>query len=131
MFAVAGSNSKLAILVLVAAASVLVMTLVPPDAHSAAYRSCGLSERDQDPPGEVPTYNLTLKRQVTSCATAKRVMAAFHRCRGRTGVRCTRKVLSRWTCTGRKVSSIEQIFYGSYTCSWGRRRVRGSYQQNT
>jgi hypothetical protein len=109
----------------------LVIAVAAPAAHAAAYRTCALSERDQDPPGDVPTYNLALKRKGTSCATARKVMFAFHRCRAPSGYRCTRRLLASWTCTATKDSSTAQIFYASFTCRSGSRRVRSTYQQNT
>ncbi|MGH2944326.1 MAG: hypothetical protein ACRDLN_16300 [Solirubrobacteraceae bacterium] len=117
--------------ILIAALAALVLQIGAPDAQAASYATCRLSEHDQDPPGEKPTYNLSLKRQRTSCATARKVMHAFHKCRPKTGYRCTRKILSRWTCTGRKDSSTALILYASFTCKWGARRVRSSFQQNT
>jgi hypothetical protein len=100
-------------------------------AHAASYKSCTLSERDQDPAGDKPTYNLTLKQIGTRCATAKKVMNAFQKCRRTTDHRCTRKVLSTWSCSSKKDSSTSTLFYATFTCSWGKRRVRSTFQQNT
>jgi hypothetical protein len=124
-------GSLLAVLALLAASAALAMTIGVQQAQSASYKPCSLSEREQDPPGTRPTYNLSLKQQHTTCATAKKVMKAFHACRPSTSYRCTKKVLARWTCSGRKDSSTALIFYGSFTCTWGKRRVQSSYQQNT
>jgi hypothetical protein len=124
-------GSLLAVLALIAASAALTMTIGAQHAHAASYKPCSLSEREQDPPGSTPTYNLSLKQQHTSCATAKKVMKAFHACRPSAGYRCTKKVLAKWTCSGRKDSSTALIFYGSFTCKWGKRRVQSSYQQNT
>lgn len=95
------------------------------------YHKCRLSEREQYPRGGKPTYNLTLKQKRTRCTTAKKVAVAFHKCRSKKSYRCTKKVLRRWKCVGKKDSSIATQFYGSYTCRWSVRRVHGSYQQNT
>ena len=116
---------------LTAVAALVAMLALAPAAQAASYRSCSLSERDQDPPGEKPTYNLTLKRIGASCTTAKRVMRAFHSCRSQSSHRCTKRLLSRWTCTARKDSSTATIFYATFTCKDGTRRVKSSYQQNT
>jgi hypothetical protein len=116
-------------LLLVAAAMALTMGLQ--SANAASYRTCKLSERDRDPAGQKPTYNLTLKRKVTSCATARKVMYAFHKCRSKTGYTCTKKLLSRWRCSGRRQSSIPTQFNASFTCKWGTRRVQSSYTQFT
>ena len=131
MIAPTRRTSLLTACVMLAALAALAMTIGAQNAAAASYRTCSLSERDQDPRGEIPTYNLSLKQQRTSCATAKRVMRAFHRCRSRKGHTCTRKLVSHWRCTGRKTSSTATIFYGSFTCKWGARRVKSSYQQNT
>jgi hypothetical protein len=116
--------------VLVAALAAL--ALGAPPAHAAAYEPCSLTERERSPLGAKPkpTYNFSLQRQRTTCATAKRVMKAFHACRSIASHRCTRKVLTRWSCSGRKTSSAAGIFDAAYTCTWGVRRVRGTYQQN-
>lgn len=141
----------LALLVLIAAAAAVAVTVSSSQAPAAAkktatkakaakssktskknvYSKCRLSEREQYPRGGKPTYNLTLKQKRTRCTTAKKVMVAFHKCRAKKSYRCTKKVLRRWKCTGKKDSSISTQFYGSFTCSWSVRRVHGSYQQNT
>lgn len=122
----------LALTIATAVVPALALATGPAAAHAAAYKRCSLTQSEQQPTGAKPkpTYNLTLQRQVTTCTTAKRVMKAFHSCRALTSYRCTRRVLERWTCSGRKTSSASGIFYASYTCTWGARRVRGTYQQN-
>lgn len=122
-------GALLAVLLLAASAALLLTGAVP--AQSATTRTCHLSSSEQDPPGDVPTYNLTLKAGGSSCTTAKKVMKAFHRCRSPTGYLCNKKVLAHWTCSGRKTSSTPVLFYANFTCRWGARRVTSSYQQNT
>jgi hypothetical protein len=39
--------------------------------------------------------------------------------------------LSIWTCKGKKQSSTPVLFYATFTCTAGARRVKSSYQQNT
>ncbi len=118
-----------------ALALALLALLVPGAAFAAApaqtapYRWCDLSLRDQDPPGRTPAYNLTLVRRGTSCATAVRVMKAFHRCRTSARLRCTRPVLRRWRCDGRGAMR-GSTRVASFTCTSGRRRVRGGYWQD-
>lgn len=133
MIALARRSSLRLIFAVIAAAAALAMTIGAADAQSAAYKKCSLSQSEQYPKGTKPkpTYNLTLKAQGTSCATAKKVMKAFHKCRSAADYRCTTKVLARWTCTGRKDSSTAEIFYANFTCKWGKRGVKSSYQQNT
>lgn len=130
MIAPSRRSSPLTILAVIAAAGTLAMTVGARTAWSAPYTPCSLSSGEQDPPGDKPTYNLSLKRQNTTCTTAKKVMNAFHRCRSKSGYRCT-KVLTRWSCNGRKDSSIDVEFYGTFTCRSGSRRVKSSYQQKT
>lgn len=113
------------------ATTALALTLGASGAAGASkYRSCSLSAKEKDVRGK-PTYNLTLKRIGTTCATAKKVMKGYHACRSRSSVRCSRKVASKWRCTATKTSSIATQFDARYTCSSGRRRVRGTYQQST
>lgn len=130
MIAPIRSRSLLGVVAMLVA--VFAVTLLSATSASAAtYKTCTLSESDRDPPGEKPTYNLTLKHQQTTCATAKKVMKAFHGCRAKTSFACTRRLLSRWTCTGRKTSSIPTQFNATFTCTSGSRRVQVTYQQFT
>lgn len=100
----------------------------------AAYTSCALSERDQDPPGGTPAYNLSVGREGTSCAVAKKVMVAFHRCRTDGRASCARKVLASWRCRGRRTATLPlgqpRIFDGGFTCTSRGRRVKGAYWEN-
>lgn len=121
----------LAALALVVALAAGAMAIGAPIAQSAASTRCTLSEKERYPRVTKPTYNMSLTVRGTSCATAKRVMKGFHACRSVTGVRCTKKVLRSWTCTGKKSTSIPTQFDASYTCKYGSRRVAGTYQQNT
>ena len=108
----------------------LVALSAPAAAQAASYRSCALSERDQYPSDGIPTYNLALKRIGVTCSTAKKVMRAFHDCRPKAGYRCTRTLLGHWRCTGSKDSATALLFYATFTCKHGARRVKSSYQQN-
>ena len=116
---------------LILASALLVLAIATPRAQSASYRTCGLSSSEQQPTSGHPTYNLSLKRIGTTCTTARRVAKAFHACRSTTGYTCSKKVLRTWTCRGKKDSSTPTLFYATVTCSWGARRVKNSYQQNT
>ena len=121
----------LAALALFAALAAIATAIGAPPAQSASTTKCKLSEKERYPRVTKPTYNLTIRVRGTSCATGKRVAKAFHACRSVTGVRCTRKVLSSWSCTGKKTSSIPTQFDGSFTCKYGSRLVTSTYQQNT
>jgi hypothetical protein len=123
-----------ALLALIAALAALValgLTSGLPTAQAASYKTCNMSESQQDPPGEKPTYNLTLKRKVTSCKTAYNVLRSFHAKRSKNKATAGGKIRTHWTCSGRKTSSNSQSFYGRVTCRWGARRVLATYQQNT
>jgi hypothetical protein len=111
--------------------AVLLLGIGASQAPAAAYKPCSLSESEQHPKGGMPTHNLAIKQQRTTCATAKKVAKAFHSCRATTDYRCTKRLLSHWTCKGRKDSSTPVLFYASFTCTWGVRRVASTYQQNT
>jgi hypothetical protein len=107
------------------------LTLATSEARAAApYKSCRLSVAEQRPPGGTPAYAPALSRSATSCTIAKRVMLDFHRCRTAASVRCPRKVARTWRCAGRRDAG-KPTFHGSFTCSWGARRVIGSYLQDT
>ncbi len=125
-------RNRLAVLVaLIAAVVALAATLPVDDVQAVSYKSCVLSAAEAQPPAGTPTYNLIVKRSGVTCATAKKVVRAFHACRSSASVRCERKLLGHWRCTGRKESSTPIIFYGSFSCTYGKRGVRSSYQQNT
>lgn len=121
----------LAVLILIAALTAIAVALGAPTARSASSTRCSLSEKERYPHVTKPTYNLSLKVRGTSCATAKRVAKGFHACRSVSGVRCTKKVLRSWSCAGKKTSSIPTMFDGSFTCTYGSRRVDSTFQQNT
>lgn len=118
-------------------ALLIVLALAPVAAarpHARAAKSCSLSsaERGGSKPSTLgPTYVTSLSATGTSCAKAKRVVRAFHRCRlanGRAG-RCARKV-RRYRCSEQRSSSPAQID-SSVTCKRGSRRVTHRYTQNT
>jgi hypothetical protein len=119
------------LIALLAALIALTLMVGTQDVRAASYKSCSLSERDGDPPGTKPTYNLTLKRRGVSCATAKKVMYAFHKCRARSSLTCTKRVLGHWHCTGTQDRRSATTFYAHFACRYGSRRVHSSYQQNT
>lgn len=120
-------SSVLAVLVVIAA-SALGMTIGAAGAQAAGDAPCRLSVRDQEPPGGTSAYDLTLSRKGTSCATAVKIMKAFHRCRTEAGSGCTRTVLASWRCRGRRDAS-RPTSHGTFTCSSGARRVRSGYRQ--
>lgn len=98
-----------------------------PTAHAS--RSCSLAGSYRS---LGPTYVTSLSVRNTSCATGKRVVRAYYRCRiasgGRRG-RCHHRVLG-FRCSERRSSSPVQ-FDARVTCSSGSRRVTHVYTQNT
>lgn len=125
------SHTGIAVLAAIIALALIAVVGGAQPAQAAGLKSCVLLPNEQDPPGDKPTYNFTLKQKGASCSTAKKVLKAFHACRSAKSYRCTRKVLGTWRCTGRKTSSTALIFYASFSCTSGARRVTGQYQQNT
>ena len=121
----------LAVLALIAAVAAIATAIGAPAAQSASSTKCKLSAKERYPRVTKPTYNLAVKVRGTSCATGKRVVKAYHACRSVKGVRCSKKVLRSWRCTGKKTSTIATQFDASVTCKYGSRRVVASYQQNT
>jgi hypothetical protein len=121
----------LAAVVLLASLAAVVAAIGAPSAQSASSTRCTLSSKERYPHVTKPTYNLSLKVRGTSCATGKRVVKAYHACRSVNGVRCTKKVLRSWRCTGKKTASIATQFDGSVTCTYGSRRVDSTFQQFT
>ncbi|MGH2839304.1 MAG: hypothetical protein ACRDKY_00585 [Solirubrobacteraceae bacterium] len=130
MIALTRRGSMLAGIALIAALAALATTIGTQNAWSASYKSCSLSESEQNPSNDKPTYVLSVKRKNTSCSTAKKVAKSYHSCRSKLGTSCNRKVRTHWTCTARKTSSSSLSFYATATCKWGTRRVRTQYQQN-
>jgi hypothetical protein len=114
----------------VAAAMLLTLVVCASHAQAATYKKCMLSESQQQPAGGVPTYNFTLKQRHTTCATAAKVMRAFHTCRAKSGATCTKRLLSHWSCKGAKTSSLAVLFYAKFTCSYGARRVMSTFEQD-
>ena len=124
-------HTLLAGLLATAAVVLLCAAIGPQSAQSASYRKCVLSSADQDPPGDKPTYNYDPKALNTSCTIAVRVMRSYQGCRSKTGVSCAKKLLGRWSCTGRITSKIAVQFNADFTCKAGNGRIRGSFSQNT
>ncbi len=132
MIALHRRSRLLVLLTLIGSAAVLSLALGAHPAQAASYKKCSLTQSERQPRGTMPkpTYNFKLEARSVGCATARKVMKSFHSCRSLKSYRCTRKVRTKWRCTGRKSSSAPGIFYANYTCTFGSRRVRGSYQQN-
>ncbi len=124
-------RTLLAEIILIVALAGLTLTIGAQSAHSASTPSCRLSDSEKFPHVTKPTYNLYLKVAGTSCATAKMVAKSFHACRSVKGYTCSRKVLKTWRCTGKKGVTIPSQFDATFTCTSGKRVVKGKYTQFT
>lgn len=130
MTALPRRSTLLAALALTAALAALAMTIGAQHADAASYTSCSMSALlKYNPDRTKPTYNLTLKKKNTTCTTAKKVMKAYHSCRAKRSIKCNHKVRTHWSCSATRTSNSESRFNARFTCSWGNRRVRSTYQQ--
>lgn len=131
MIAVPRPNQLALLVALLGALIALAATFSAGSAQAATLKSCALSDSYAQPSSGKPTYNLTVKRSGATCSTAKKVVDAFHKCRSTTSASCRKTLLKHWRCTGKKESSTSTLFYGTFNCTYGKRRVRSSFQQNT
>ena len=131
MTAVPRFNQLAVLVALLGALIALAATFAAVDGKAASLKSCALSDSYAQPSSGKPTYNLIVKRSGATCSTAKKVVDAFHRCRSTSSASCKKTLLKHWRCTGKKESSTPTLFYGTFNCTYGSRRVRSSYQQNT
>jgi len=95
----------------------------------AATKSCNV-QNDSDKYG--PSYVTSLKVTNVSCATGKKVVRAFHRCRHANGGvkgHCTRRVL-HYRCRETRKSIATQLT-GKVTCTRGSRKVVHTYTEFT
>ena len=95
----------------------------------ATTKSCNV-QNDSDKYG--PSYVTSLKVTNVSCATGKKVVRAFHRCRHANGGvkgRCARKVL-HYSCHETRKSIATQMT-GKVTCTRGTRKVVHTYTEFT
>jgi hypothetical protein len=109
----------------VIAAGIVLALLFAAGSVAATQRVCKLPTY----PGEGYFTSLTVRQ--TTCATGKRLVLAYYRCRtenGPTG-RCKRSVLG-YRCSERRNTIPTQIS-ARVTCTAGRKVITHSYQQNT
>jgi hypothetical protein len=100
-----------------------------PTAHAA--KSCSLSSAEKG--GSKPstlgaTYHTSLSARHVSCGKAKKVVKAFHNCRGSATGHCSS--VKGYSCSEKRTSSPVQ-FESSATCKKGSKRVKFHYSQNT
>jgi hypothetical protein len=99
-----------------------------PSARTAA--RCAFKGLEQEHLG--PSYLTSLSATGVSCAAAKRLAAAYYRCRVRAGGvsgHCHSSVLG-FSCSERR-NGISIQFFATVTCTSGHRRVVQTYVQNT
>jgi hypothetical protein len=100
-----------------------------PRAHAAG--KCGFHGTEQQHLGASYVTSLTVRK--VSCATGKKVVKAFNKCRHASGGargRCHHKVM-RYSCTEGRRSGISTQYDGSATCKRGARRVHFTFTENT
>lgn len=124
--AVRRSGALTAAVVLAAAAGLAGTTAVE---KASAATTCQLSSKDQQPGNGRPTYGLSLKATGVSCGKAVSITRGYHKCRSKTGYKCSKKV-SGFKCSAKITSKTTTLFYAKYTCRAGSKSVTGTYQQN-
>jgi hypothetical protein len=131
---VAPSAGPRAIALICAVMACVAAPAAPAAARPAAARPCPLPLAEQQLPGGTAAYAVTVSARGTSCAVARRVTQAFHRCRGDGHSRCARRLLGSWRCSGVKRSGaalgLPIVFSGTASCRSGARRVQSGYQEN-
>jgi hypothetical protein len=100
-----------------------------PVAHAA--KSCSLSAAEKG--GSKPstlgaTYHTSLSAKHVSCGKAKKVVKAFHKCRGSATGHCSS--VKGYSCSEKRTSSPVQ-YESDATCKKGSKRVKFHYSQNT
>lgn len=111
---------------LASALAVLALAALP---TAALAKTCGIKPNEAGTFGV--TYVLKITASGTSCASAKKLVRAFHACRKAHGIkgRCTTRVLG-YRCTEQRTTTSVQ-FSGKVSCKNGSRRVVHYYSQNT
>ena len=95
-----------------------------PDA--VASKSCNISGEQQQLGA---TYVTSLSVRNTSCAKGKKVVRAYHDCRGNRRV-CKRRVLG-FKCRQTVLASSPVQYDARVKCKRGGKRVKHTYSQNT
>ncbi|MCK9250466.1 MAG: hypothetical protein M0P31_16010 [Solirubrobacteraceae bacterium] len=108
---------RLALLAVALLTAVVVLTASAAPADAA---SCRYSAKEGRAMG--PSYVTSIQVTRTSCATGKKVVKAFHKCRGSQTGRC-RKAVVRYRCTERRGKTLRGQFSSKVTCKRGKARV--------
>ncbi len=114
----------------------LVLLCVPAVATAGptaqAAKSCSLSQAERG--GSTPstlgaTYVTSLSVKNTSCGKGKRVVRAYHSCRG-SKMACKKKVMG-FKCRQKTLATSPLQYDAKVTCKKGGKRVKHTYTQNT
>jgi hypothetical protein len=92
----------------------------------ASAATCTLSAKEGQRLG--PSYVTSITATGTGCGAAKKLVKAFHACRGSQTGRCTRKV-SGYRCTERRGKTLNGQFSSKVTCKRGGARVVHTYSE--
>jgi hypothetical protein len=121
------------LLTMLAALCVLAVTvLVAAQTSSAATRGCSAPK---EPAGLNGGYFTELRATNVTCASARKLVLAYYRCRvERGGVRgtCNRRTVNGLYCRETRPSNLQSDtqINARVTCTKGTKKVRHSYQQN-
>jgi hypothetical protein len=124
------------ILTLGAAAALTVLSLGGPSSAGSGPQAqmavkCDLTITQQRNLGT--TYVITIRQRGTTCANARKVVKAYHRCRRRHGGRdgrCPNRVYG-YRCEERRYNKLRGVSYDANArCKKAGREVYQKYQQN-
>jgi hypothetical protein len=110
-------------------AAALLLSLFAQQASAA--KTCNISGKERKLGA---TYVTALKVRKVSCATAEKVVKAYHRCRFNAGGKdgkCSRRVRGGWSCSDRRFNKIPTQYDARATCKKGSARIWHSYTQFT
>jgi uncharacterized protein YyaL (SSP411 family) len=112
--------------------ALLLLLALPASAQAAptaqAAKTCNLSDAEQRG-GMGATYQFNPSARNVSCGKAKKVVRAYHDCRG-SGKTCGRKVL-RFRCRQTIIAESPVQYDARVKCKRGGKRVAFRYTQNT
>lgn len=111
-------------------ALLLLVTLTAATPADAALKSCSVRGKERKLGA---TYVTTLKVDRTSCASAEKVVKAFHRCRRANGGAdgfCRARV-SEYACKETRFNKITTQYDSRVTCRRGTKRISFTYTQFT
>ena len=86
----------------------------------------------KEPAGMLGGYFTQLQVNGVSCATGRKLVLAYYKCRRKKGIKasCNGKTVNGMKCTEKRGAEIETQYNATVTCKKGSKRVKHSYQQN-